>query len=406
MHRQLRYSDVAAIDGDFGIGDVAQGRAAMQVASVGIFLVGYSGLLGNRLYYRSRHGIRGVGLSGAVFDHNSFAKKHLRRLVGYFRMVGMVSVGVVDAQGKGRGNGPLVFPTKTAADPLQGILKEGGVGPLLSQASHLLIVESSKDRKTTAFLSLQESQEGGIAGGKVVELRRREILPVESDPSRLVAVGQEEVEGKDAVLVDGKLVGEELVEVELLHADQGKHVLGGIEAHALVDGAVHVNAEVRNQKEVPVRRKEEALKLSFLLDNDPSRDGQGPVHPGGVDHATIGLDVEDDSIDGLDDRIGFDLEGRGIGVDAGEDKSLLLQIRRRPESDEAGAVPRHEIALAGLQLLAFRLEELLIAFLEKPLPEERNDMERRIGPSKVIDDLIYIVHKTFFPSLPGRNLCN
>ena len=92
MHGQLGQTDVHGIQGDLGVGNVAEGRAAGHVRAIGVGLSGYAGAATDQLEQPRRDGVTGVALVGVVLDDHAVVHIHGMVLVGVFGVVGMHGV--------------------------------------------------------------------------------------------------------------------------------------------------------------------------------------------------------------------------------------------------------------------------------------------------------------------------
>ena len=251
----------------------------------------------------------------------------------------MDGVGVVRRDQKALGEptaiGRLV-QAKGGAEAQQRIRKEIGVSALLGAAAHLLVVKDAEDRRALPFSGLQEALGAGIGALQIVQARRREILLLQT-PDRAGCAGIElQVGGDDVLLPGADALGHQGGQAlaALGAARQGQHVGLHVIALVLVGAAIHVDGDVGDQKEILFQVHQPGHQPIPLPDDHTSGGGEGPIQPGGHQHAAVALHAQL----GVGPRRAhglelLELEAGGVGVGGHEHKAGEIRLRD-PECDQ------------------------------------------------------------------------
>ena len=131
-----------------------------------------------------------------------------------------------------------------------------------------------------------------------------------------------------------------------------------IDAALLVGFPIQVNGQGRNDGELLRQLDQGALHCALgIPEMHPPREGQIPVKPGVLEHATVGLHGEAQESLPIKLRLGLQLQSGAVRVGADEGRALG-ETTRRPKGNERAVVAGHEVATLGLEMPGVVLAQL------------------------------------------------
>ena len=261
--------------------------------------------------------------------------------VALFGMVGMQRVRVVERNGEGAGEHPLIFARrkgKALRDAGEHAFQKAAARALQRVTAHLLAVEACRDKHALALIWICQSGEGSGDARQIVDARRREKFPVAAACKGLFGAGGEQIEGERAM----KGASEFLLPQRPEREKVGLRVGGEL----LVDRAVHMDGE-RGDDDVLFAHIGLGDEYALLFAHDAPRDLQGAVEKGVTDAAAVRFDVEPREGAVRKGGVFFELEGGRVGV-RGDDLEGAFGAFPDAEGDERAAAPRDKILLAAL----------------------------------------------------------
>ena len=119
-----------------------------------------------------------------------------------------------------------------------------------------------------------------------------------------------------------------------------------------------MNSQIRNQYGVVFRGKQPGFDLISLADKNPPGDGERAVQPGGIDHSSIGFNVQAQiTVRPLQLRLGLELEHGGIGMGSCDPEGTVVLKAADVKSKDAGPVAGNIIASAFFNVPCFSLPQ-------------------------------------------------
>ena len=352
-----------------GGADIAQGGAAGQVRPVGEALGGYPGLFAKLCKGGGGDGIGGIALVGVVLDDDALV--HLRPVVpvGIFRVIGMDGMGIVRRDEEAGRQAAAQIRAQALRRPGQHILQEGGAGALFGAAAHLFIVKDAEHREACPLRRPEEALRAAEDALQIVQSRGGDVLFRRAPDGAGSAGIEEEVLCQHILLLHAQSISNE--GVKLLRSrrvsEEGEHVSIGVKLFAVVGAAVHVDGHMGDEQQIPIHVQELSADLLPFPHDGAARHGEGPVQPGGADHAAVLFHVQP----GVHSRRGhrcmlLDLEAGGVRVGGHHEKALPLPFRDA-EGDERGGVAACKVPAAFFQIPSVLLPQLGIALRRQAL---------------------------------------
>ena len=284
MHGQLAHANIHHGHQDLAAQQVAQGAAARHIGTVGKGLHRHPGLFADGGKGGTGQAAGGVALAGIVLEDDAAAHVHRQLLVALFRVVGMDGVAVVGAEQQAVGAGAdalLLRHTKALLNAGQHIAHQAALCALPAGRAHFLVVEHHPDVAAARFLTapLQETIQGGIGTFQVVDAAGHEIFALQAHTLGLFGDAEHQVGGQDVLCLSPGFGGKGVLQAAALGPEDGLQVHLG----------VVVQAGVGHAGQCPLRVYQTALHAVGGAHQQAACHAQGPVEPGGHQHAAIAL---------------------------------------------------------------------------------------------------------------------
>ena len=363
MHGQLGQADVHHVEGDLGVGEVAQRAAAQDVRVVVEHLGGHVGTAADLAEEGGGDRVGGVLLIAAELEDDALVHVGVVGQVGHIQMVGVDGMGIVRRHHEAASQHPqVVLPAAAQAliDAGEGVQQHGGGGALLGGAAHLFVVKHGVDRQGVGVPTGQEALQSGEGALEVIQLGGGEILLIGAPDGARVAAVEEQVVTQDLLGLYPGGLGHQVHQLALrgLVAQQGQHVLLDAVFVAVVDAAVHVNGQIGDHQQIPVQIHQAGLQTALPADHHLTGHRQGPVEPGRAQHAAVLLYIEL-GVSAVPHHIHvfLQLKGGGVAVGGGDLHALKLPGGDL-EGQNGGEVAADEVLSARSQLPTFSLREL------------------------------------------------
>ena len=186
-----------------------------------------------------------------------------------------------------------------------------------------------------------------------------------------------------------------LIEIKIIlpFTHDWKKVDCRIIAISRIDFAVHVDTDIRYDKQILINIQQTGRYPVFFLDIDSASNTEWFVQPGVVDSTTIWLHIKLNQVIAFLYWIWFQLEGRRIVMRCRNLHMEVIQFFRNVESDDGSIIPGNEIFLSEFQMEAVLLIQWNKAFIQKPVLDILYDMECRMGTRQHLHHFFYGVHR-------------
>ena len=365
MHGQLGKADVHRIHGDVGGADIAQRGPAEQIGAVRVMLHRHARPAADLRKDRLAHRVGGVLLVGVVLDDDTAVDHGAILAVGVLGVIGMHRVGVVRRDHEAGRDTAVEVPPERLADAPKRVRQKVRVGALLGGAAHLLVVKEAEQRGVSPGLRREEALKAAEGALQVVQPGGGDVLLVRTEADAGCAGIEIEIGGDQILRPDTRGFGGDGLHASrgLLAAEQGQHVDFDVVLSAVVGRAVHVNGQIRDQREIALNVDKPRDELSALAHRDPAGHGQRPVQPGSAEHGAVALHTQ----------TGIYARGGGIGL-AAQLEQRRVQVRghhqkagelalRHTEGDHARAVAADKVLSAGTELPSLGLAQLTVSGL-------------------------------------------
>ena len=281
MHRELCQPYIDRVQRNARVRDVSERRASRHIGAVRVRLCLHSRTLAESSEDRRRDRVGRIVLICVVFYDDAAVHSDGVVPVGVFGMVGVRRVRVVARNEKARRE---FFANISAfsdrfADSFKCVRKERRSRALLRPAADLFVVEQTADGKTRALFRIEKSRQRRKRALKVVEPRRAyksaEFLSV-------LRIVDRNIRRENVLLINSRRFGKPCAQRNILDSReriQRKHIDRRVVAFRVVHRSVHVDRNVRYDRNGSFQIDSRRFHSVGSSDDDPARDRERSVRP-------------------------------------------------------------------------------------------------------------------------------